>query len=172
MTRSVFGIWSIFLTAFSSNQPNMQVPRPSSVACKQKCSAAIPISIKLNFFKNELKLGYKSVGRSFKSLGSPGVQTDIKGFSVSDRLRLFNNRIYLNFGFDNYDDNVNDRAETTTNKKTMTGGMSFYTPPSLPNLNFSTRLYNRKNDAEIVYVYLPDGSLDSTGNPVEDQTPQ
>ena len=50
MTRSVFGIWSIFLTAFSSNQPNMQVPRPSSVACKQKCSAAIPISIKLNFF--------------------------------------------------------------------------------------------------------------------------
>ncbi len=133
-------------------------------------SMAFETSLKMNYFKNELKIGYKSIGRSFKSLGSPGVQTDLKGISVSDRMRLFDNHVYLNIGFDNYDDNVNDRAETTVNKKTMSGGLSFYTPPNMPNLSFGTRLYNRKNDAEILYVVLPDGSRDSTGNPVEDQT--
>jgi len=133
-------------------------------------SMAFETSVKMNYLKNELKLGYKSIGRSFKSLGSPGVQTDIKGFSISDRMRLFNNRVYINFGFDNFDDNVNDRAETTVNKQTVSGGMSFYTPPALPNISFNTRMYNRKNDAEILYVVLPDGSLDSTGNPVEDLT--
>ena len=133
-------------------------------------SMAFETSVKLNYFKNELKLGYKTIGRSFKSLGSPGVQTDIKGFSIADRMRLFDNRVYINFGFDNFDDNVNDRAETTINKQTISGGMSFYTPPALPNVSFNTRLYNRKNDAEILYVVLPDGSRDSTGSPIEDLT--
>ena len=45
-TRLLDGIPSSFLTPFSSNQPRIQLPSPSSAACRQKFSTAIPISIR------------------------------------------------------------------------------------------------------------------------------
>jgi len=135
-------------------------------------SMASQTSLTLNLFHNELKLGYKSVGRSFKSLGSPSVQTDVKGFSITDRIRLFRNRVYLNLGYESLQDNVNGRqdSEQTLKRNAITGGIALYTPEYLPNLNFNARQNKRENSAEIIYITLPDGSADSTGNPVGDES--
>ena len=43
------GIFNKSFTSFSLNQPIIHVPNPNSAAWRQKCSAAIPISIKLKF---------------------------------------------------------------------------------------------------------------------------
>lgn len=53
--RFPFGTARSRRIAFSSNQPSMQVPRPSVSACRQKCSAAIPMSIRWSgrFFGND-----------------------------------------------------------------------------------------------------------------------
>ena len=137
-----------------------------------KSSLAHESSFGLNYFGNDVKLAFKTVGRSFKSLGSPGVQTDTRGISISDRLRLFNNKIYLNLAYDSFQDNVNNRKpeDETLHRNTISGGVSYYTPDYLPNISFNTRQYGRENSAGYTYVTLPDGSQDSTGNPVGDQT--
>jgi hypothetical protein len=135
-------------------------------------SMASQTSLTLNFFKNELKVGYKTVGRSFKSLGSPSIQTDIQGLTVTDRIRLFNNRVYLNLGYESTQDNVNGRqsSDQTLKRNALTGGLSLYTPDYLPNLNFNARQASRENSAKIVHITLPDGTADSTGNPVGDES--
>ena len=127
-------------------------------------------SLTLNYLKNELRLGYKNVGRSFNSLGSQTVLTDLKGFSIQDHVRLFHNRIYLNAGYENYRDNVNDRNETTTKRHILRGGIAYYTPPSYPNVNFGYRMHSRKNDGTIKTYVLPDNSLVTIDNQIENGT--
>jgi len=137
-----------------------------------KSSMAHETSLGLNYFRNDFRVAFKSVGRSFRSLGSRGVQTDTRGISLSDRIRLFDNRVYVNASYDSYTDNVNGRKpkDETLHRQTMSGGISFYTSENLPNLSFNSRLYGRENSAEIDTVILPDGSEDYTGNPVKDRT--
>ncbi|NQU06852.1 MAG: hypothetical protein HQ568_12215 [Calditrichaeota bacterium] len=129
-------------------------------------------SLTLYLPQNEVRLDYKTIGRSFHSLGSPSVQTDIKGFSISDRVRLFDNKIYLNIRYDSYQDNVNNRkpAEESVHRRSFSGGVSYYTPQTYPNYNFNLRVYSRENDAEINTVELPDGTKALVGNQIDNQT--
>lgn len=137
-----------------------------------RSATAIQTSATVNMFMNELMVGYKTIGRSFRSLGSPSIQTDIKGFSISDRLRLWSNRVYLSIGYDNYQDNVSGSKskEETLHRRSLSTGLSFYTPPEYPNFNLNRRQYNRENDNKYILILLPDGIEDSTGNPIKDQT--
>ncbi len=112
-------------------------------------------SLTLNYFKNELRLGYKSVGRSFTSLGSPTIQSDVKGFNIQDRFRLFKNRVYMTLGYEAYQDNVNGRSETTTDRSIVRSSIAYYSPPMYPNVSFGYRLHNRKNDGTIETIYNP-----------------
>lgn len=65
-----------------------------------KSSLAHRSTLVLNYYHNELQLGYKTIGRSFHSLGSPSVLTDVAGFSIQNRLRLLKNRLYLTIGYE------------------------------------------------------------------------
>jgi len=135
-----------------------------------KSSMAHQTNLGLNLKRNQVNLSYKTIGQSFRSLGSSAIQTDIHGFSISDRIRLFNNRVYLNLGYDNYSDNVNGRTSNTMNRKTLSGGIAVYTSEEYPNFNFNSRMYNRYKEAEIDTVKLWDGEEVTTGYPIEDKT--
>lgn len=152
-----------------SNQSSLDIAKKLG---SELLSSAIAhqTGLTINLFNNELRAGYKQIGRSFHSLGSPGVPLDIKGFFVNDRIRLFDSRLYLSGGFEQYEDNVNKRAPNTTTRKAITGGVAFYSPPGYPNLNFNTRLFDRKNDAVLTVIPLPDGTTDTTGVLIEDNT--
>jgi hypothetical protein len=130
-------------------------------------SLAHRTSLTLNYFKNELKLGYKSIGRSFNSLGSPTVQTDIAGFNIQDRFRLLKNRLFITLGYELYHDNVNGRSETTTDRNIVRFNIAYYSPQGYPNVSLGYRLHNRKNDGEIIHYYSPiylDSLLDVIDN--------
>jgi len=124
----------------------------------------------INVLNNEFRVGYKQIGRSFHSLGSPGVPIDLKGYFVNDRLRIFDNRLYLSGGYEHYSDNVNERAPYTTSRNAITGGIAFYSPAGYPNINFNTRMFDRKNDAKLTVILLPDGTSDTSGVLIEDNT--
>lgn len=122
-----------------------------------KSSLAHRTSLSLNYLHNEMKIGYKTIGRSFKSLGSPTILTDVAGFSVEDRIRMLNSRLYLTLGYEGYSDNVNKRSPNTTDRNIIRAGLSIYSPPSYPNVNLGIRLYNRENDGRRVENRLPSG---------------
>lgn len=115
-----------------------------------KSSLAHRSSLILNYFNNELRLGYKTIGRSFHSLGSPSILTDVAGFSLQDRLRLLKNRLYLTLGYEEYANNINERSPTTLERNIIRGSIAYYSPVKYPNINFGLRLYDRVNDGERV----------------------
>lgn len=132
-----------------------------------KSATAHRTTLSLNYFRNEVNLGYRRIGRSFHSLGSPTLETDIAGWSFEDRLRLMNNRLYITVGYEDYNDNVSGRGETTLDRKILRGGISVYTPRPYPNLSFGYRTYNRKNDGSVSHFTDPMGNRDSTDTRVK-----
>jgi hypothetical protein len=107
-------------------------------------------SLKLNYFSNELKVGYKTVGPAYKSLSSPTVLTDVQGFSIFDRIRLMNKRIYLTLGYEKYANNVNGRNATTLDRDIINVSVSYYSDPRYPNFGFGLRNYGRSNDGTLI----------------------
>ncbi len=138
-----------------------------------KSSLAHRTSLTLNYFKNELRLGYKTIGRSYTSLGSPTIPTDVRGFNIQDRFRLFKNRVYLTVGYEFYKDNVNGRSETTTDRSILRSNVAYYSPPMYPNVNFGYRQHNRKNKKKKIVYYNPsepDSILDIIDNRLENSS--
>lgn len=122
-------------------------------------SLAYNVNLRLNYFNNDFRFGYKSIGGEYQSLGNSFLRNNIRGFFVDDRLRVYQNKIYLNFGFENYKDNFDaDNQNPRTDLQTLSAGFSIYPDPRYPNLTFSLRNHNRDNDVTSV-------SFDSTFTP-------
>ncbi len=117
-------------------------------------SLAHRTGLTLNYFNNELRLGYKTIGKSFQSLGSPAVIKDVAGFYIDDRFRLLDKRLYLTLGYEDYNNNVNGREQRTQDKKILRGGVAYYSPPEYPNINIGVRSLNRANDGEVEVTRL------------------
>lgn len=137
-----------------------------------KSSLAHRTSLTLNFLRNELRLGYKTIGRSFRSLGSPTILTDVAGISFEDRIRLLNSRLYLTLGYEAYADNVNGRNSTTTDRNISRASIAYYSPPNYPNLNVGMRIYDRKNDGSSTVTTLPDGTSYTTDTRIDNKQNQ
>ncbi|MCX7834725.1 MAG: hypothetical protein N2450_01490 [bacterium] len=104
--------------------------------------------LRLNYFNNLFQFKYRYTGPAFTSLGSPFVISDDKGFTISDRIRLLDNRLYLTLGYETAQNNLDDNSATGTVK---TGSFNFdlgYYPTnvSMPDITISYRGGERKND--------------------------
>lgn len=139
-------------------EKDLSISKSASILIEELMKSALAYrgAINLNYYHNELLFTYKSVGRSYRSLGSPAILTDEQGFGVQDRIRLMNNRLYLTLGFESYNNNVNKRNPTTTDRNVIRGTISYYSPPGMPNLSFGIRDYKRSNDGTERLVVMPD----------------
>jgi hypothetical protein len=114
---------------------------------RKQTSVAYNVKLTMRYFRNVMQVGYKSIGAQYTSLANPWIRKDIEGFYFNDRLRLFKNRLYLNFGFENYIDNFSDySANPALDLKTFNYGFSLYPGNMLPNINISLKNYVRNND--------------------------
>lgn len=103
----------------------------------------------INYPSNNFKLQYRWVGPNFSSLANSTVRRDISGFTVTDRFRLFKNRLYLTLGYETLKDNVTNNKDATTESDTYRTNLSWY-PVSrkLPRMSFGFRYRNRDNGVE------------------------
>jgi hypothetical protein len=114
-------------------------------------SLAYNANLRLNYFNNDFRFGYKSIGGEYVSLANSFLRTNIRGFFVDDRLRVYQNKIYLNFGFENYKDNFDaDNQNPRTKLQTFSAGFSVYPDPRYPNLTFSLRNHGRDNGNALI----------------------
>lgn len=115
-------------------------------------STAFRTALKLNYFNNFFIFRYQRVGPEFNSLGNPYLRKDIQGFNVSDKIRLFSNRMFVTLAYDQKRNNLmgNKEAETTTSS--LNAGLSLYPGEGLPTINFNTMHYTRQNDLGIANV--------------------
>ncbi len=119
-------------------------------------SLAWQSSLRLNYFRHNIQIVLKKYGSEYISQGFSGLRNNLRGFSITDRINLKNNRLFLNLGFDDYTDNFRKAdGNPKIDRRTINAGMSWYPAPHLPTINFTVRNYLRKND-----VTASSGTLD------------
>ena len=134
-------------------------------------SLAYNFSMGMNFFRNNLQVGYKRIGSQYMSLGNSFLRNNLRGFYLNDRVRMFQNKFYLNFGLEHYKDNFNpDDDNAPTNLRTVTTGFSFYPGQGLPNITFNLRNHNRDNNIDSLLIDLSNGLPDTTDNREDNNT--
>ena len=120
-------------------------------------SIAWTSALRLNFLNNYLTIKYKSIGSAYNSLGNTFIKKNIRGLSIYDRIRLWQNRIYLSLGYEDYWDNF---SESDNNPKihlnTIRCGFNFYPGNKLPVFNFNYRIYQRNNGVDTLLTTLTD----------------
>ena len=102
-------------------------------------------TLRLNFVNNNLSVTYKYVDDQFHSLGQPFLQRDVKGLRIADNIRLFQNQLFLNLRYEDFENNVNDIKAATTNNRTMAFNISYFPLTNLPSLTFGFNNYKRDN---------------------------
>ncbi len=123
-------------------------------------SLALNSSFRFNFFNNNFVIGYKRIGGEYVSLGNSFLRSNLRGFYFQDRIRLLQNKLYLNFGFENYDDNfAADDENTPTKLKTLNTGFTIYPGAHLPNFTFNLRNHNRDDNIDSLFIDINSSSL-------------
>lgn len=130
-------------------------------------STAFKTALKLNYFNNFFVVRYQRVGPEFSSLGNPYLRSDIQGFNISDKIRLFSNKLFVTLAYDQKRDNLSQDKNATTTTTSFNAGLSLYPGGGLPTINFNTMHYGRQNDLglddiDTTFNYDPDSVLLST----------
>ncbi|MEX0724207.1 MAG: hypothetical protein WD053_10025 [Gracilimonas sp.] len=106
---------------------------------------------------NNLRLQYRWIGPNFNSLANSTVRKDVAGFTLTDRLNLLSNRIYLTLGYENLNDNVTGTRDATTETSTYRTNVSWYpVDRTLPRVTVGLRYRTRDNDIDRQNHLLPD----------------
>lgn len=97
-------------------------------------SLAMETAIQFNYFNNNLKAAYVYRGNEFQSFGQSYVRTDVKGINITDRMRLFDNKVFLSVGYENLKDNLQNTKLATTTFETMNAAVSIFPRADFPNI--------------------------------------
>ncbi|HJN97698.1 MAG TPA: hypothetical protein QGF51_01855 [Candidatus Marinimicrobia bacterium] len=98
-----------------------------------------------NFYGNYLAVEYSQVGPEFNSLANPYLVKNKREFSISDKLKLLQNRLMLTMGYKHQDDDILTTVENLKSQNTMSLGINALPGPGLPTLNFTYRSIDRDN---------------------------
>jgi hypothetical protein len=114
-------------------------------------SMAYDVGIRLDYFNNLLKIGYKSIGSEYNSLANTWIRKDIQGLYFRDRIRLFSNKLYGMFSFENYQDNFSSQnINPEIDLKTFNYSLHYYPGQGLPQLGATLRTHSRNNGVTTV----------------------
>jgi len=105
--------------------------------------------LNLNYLGNQLQIRYRWTGPDYHSLANSSIRRDISGFSITDRIRLFGNQIYVTLGYENLRDNLLGTRDATLRTTTYRAGISWYpVSQKLPRINISARHRLLDNNTE------------------------
>ncbi len=91
-------------------------------------------ALSLNYFGNYLKGTFLSHGRDYTSSGATTIRKDIRGYNVTDRLRLFDNRLFLAGSYEQLRNNTSGYEIATTTYTTINTSISYFPPREFPNI--------------------------------------
>jgi hypothetical protein len=123
-------------------------------------SLAFESELTVNYFNNYLRALVFRRGKNYTSFGNEFVQTDIAGINLSDRIRLFDNRMMTSFSYETKWNNLqNDNSKPVTTFNTFNGTVTAYPGVNLPTLTVGYGFNTRKNPIDLSMYY-------STNKPV------
>ncbi|MGQ9561529.1 MAG: hypothetical protein ACUVWA_13560 [Candidatus Oleimicrobiaceae bacterium] len=112
-------------------------------------SLAYTVTLRLNYFGNLLRVGYKSIGAEYYSLGNAFLRRDIRGWYASDRIRLFRNQLFCTLGMERYQDNFSqDDGQPVLDLTAVNVALSCLPGKNLPRVSVDYRRRLRDNDVD------------------------
>ena len=111
---------------------------------------AYNIDFSLRLLNNQIQFGIKKVGQSFNTLGNPYLQKDVKEKYLRDRIRLFQNRMFLTLKYSNISNGISDDSSSDSSEK-YDYNISYYPGIDLPSFTFSFADYKRQSGESELY---------------------
>ncbi len=83
---------------------------------------------------NYFRFSYLRRGPAYESFGQTFVRTDVRGFTVFDRVRLMENQWFISGGFERLEDNLGQTKPAATIFTTFNATVSYYPRTDFPNV--------------------------------------
>jgi len=115
---------------------------------------ALHFSTRLNYYGNFVHIDYHHVGPGYKALGSPVLRLDGKGWNgwkITDKIRMLNNMLYLNLGWESYKNNTTSLdliADPRLAQNAFSGGLTLNPGRGLPTISTNMKFFNRDNNID------------------------
>jgi hypothetical protein len=152
--KSIAKIGRTFITVNGNLSPLNPVDGMPSVAYESELT--------LNYFNNYVRAFYFRRGIAYTSYGNDFVQTDIAGINVSDRIRLFDNRMMAGVSYETKSNNTqHDASKPTTTYNALSTSLTVFPGGEYPSLTVGYGLNTRKNpvDAAVDTTYIDSVSV-------------
>ena len=145
------------LVPIDMNAFDSTAPLPIDQAILSMPSLAYRGKTVINFFKNYLVMEYTQVGPEFNSLANPYLVKNKRELSITDKLKLFRNRLLLTISYKHQDDDILNNVESIESQNSTSLGVNFLPGPRIPNFNFTFRLIDRDNGIDKI-IQLTDST--------------
>ncbi|MFC2140083.1 hypothetical protein ACFLR4_05405 [Bacteroidota bacterium] len=100
-------------------------------------SVATEAALGLNYFNNTFRIKYIYRGNDFYSFGQDYLRTDVKGINITDRIRLWDNKLFFSFGYESLEDNLQETKIATTSYNTFNTSVSIFPRMDFPNITLA-----------------------------------
>jgi len=111
-------------------------------------SAAYAIRLIGNYFLNNFTIEYHQVGPEFVSLGNPYMTSDIRQFTMKDRIRLMDNKLILSAGYQHKDNKILKTTVDPLNTNTFSASLTLAPGMEAPTLMFNLQSIGKNNEKE------------------------
>jgi hypothetical protein len=124
--------------------------RPLSLS--KLATAAWQVGVGLNVLDNSLRFTYLYRGSDYASFGQSYLRTDVRGFTIQDRLRLIQNTLFLSLAWERLQDNTVDIKPATTTYSTVDAVVSYYPGLDLPTVTAGLTFLDNGNALDAALV--------------------
>lgn len=105
--------------------------------------------LSLNYFNNFIRGSVFKRGAGYTSFGNEFLQTDIEGYNISDRIRMFNNKVFLSVSYEKRNDNTANNKIGTTNFDFFNSTITVIPGVDLPSFTVGYGINNQVSDNKI-----------------------
>ncbi len=115
---------------------------------------ALHFAAKLNYYGHFIHADYHHVGPGYKALGSPVLRLDGKGWNgwkITDKIRMLNNMLYLNVGWELYKNNTTSQDpidDPRLVQNAFSGGITLNPGRGLPTITTNMKFFTRDNNID------------------------
>ena len=116
-------------------------------------SLAYNLDFNFRYFSHNFNIGIKQIGPEYNSLANPYLQKDIREQYISDKFRILNNRLFINYGFKRIEDGIEIDKKSLSKTDKYNIAFNYYPGYNLPTYSLSLKLINRDNGIDSLDVF-------------------
>ena len=109
-------------------------------------SSAFRFSLKGNYSRNNIMFEYQQLGPEYRSLANPFLRNNTRKITISNRVSLLDQKIFINIGFKHLDNKILKTVVNPLNTNTFYINATFFPGSGLPSFSYNYQNINKNNE--------------------------